>query len=192
MLRALHALLTAEAGPASSSSVLDTLCTSSRWESALLITVLGGAWGWTVGHSNSSGHANTAPITQLTQFHVVLTLTLVCYLLRSEASKSKDTLSCVFTLGVCASDHTSKRDSVSWERCAPCTRCCQRKRGGQTALLFLIRCAHPRVQYLALLPVYWVFGRKRSQAWDDWLSAPLVQKFTGLVHFFSSASELML
>ena len=85
------------------------------------------------------------------------------------------------TLGVCASDHTSKRVIVSCERCVPCTRCGQRKRGPQTARLFLIRYAHPRVQYLAMLPVHWVLEKEKSQAWD--LCHPLIQKVTGLAHF---------
>ena len=60
-----------------------------------------------------------------------------------------------YMLGVCASDHTIKRVIVSHECCEPCTRCGQRKRGKQAALLYMIRNAHPRVQYLAMLPVYW-------------------------------------
>ena len=35
--------------------------------------------------------------------------------------------------------------------------------GKQTALLFMIRYAHPRVQYLAMLPVYWVLCKKGAR-----------------------------
>ena len=55
----------------------------------------------------------------------------------------------------------------------------QRKRGGQTALLFMIRYAHPRVQYLAMLPVYWVLYKKGARlelAHSD-------VKGSGLAHF---------
>ena len=38
-----------------------------------------------------------------------------------------------YMLGVCASDHTSKRVIVSHECCEPCTRCGQRKRGKQNS-----------------------------------------------------------
>ena len=55
--------------------------------------------------------------------------------------------------------------------------------GKQTALLFLIHCAHPRVQYLAMLPVHWVFQKEKSQAWDFAAWPLLMQKVTGLAHF---------
>ncbi len=55
-----------------------------------------------------------------------------------------------------------KRVIVSCERASP-ARAVDSGSVACKQLFFLIRCAHPRIQYLAILPVQ----KERSQAWDD-------------------------
>ena len=57
----------------------------------------------------------------------------------------------------------------------------------------MIRLAHPRVQYLAMLPVHWVMIRKgKSQAWDDRATWPSPDVNVPAWLTLSLASEVML